>query len=66
MNTSALSTLADTNLLANDVRCHACGHPLPGSTRIEKFWTPASSWIVAECPSCSLYTPFRLEKEATA
>jgi len=52
-------TLADCRV--KDTRCSSCSATIPGSTQVETYPTQASTWIIAQCPSCTLMTPFRLE-----
>ena len=57
--TQTLSTLADVAVLL--ARCSGCGELLPPTSRVERYPTAHSEWIVAECLKCRVVTPFRLE-----
>jgi hypothetical protein len=59
---STISTLGDVALAFR--RCSGCCDELPLSTKVEVYETPASLWIIAECPRCTRCTPFQLEKAA--
>jgi hypothetical protein len=58
---STTQTLADVRI--EGARCSHCIEEFPLSVPIETFWTPASQWIVVECPKCKRCTPFRLEEK---